>query len=222
MRLRAGDRFLAFSGDGREWEAEVSLVTKAVVHASVGALTRQEPPPPFVLEVWCGLVRSNRFDWAIEKCSEAGADVIRALLTEHVVRGDGSSAGRQARWERVAVEASEQCGRLFLPVVQPPAAFRGLVDGYRGALLVADATGRSWQEARALLPTTGHVAVAIGPEGGFSAEEVSVARARGAVLVSLGPNVLRSETAAVVATALVRAEGGGREGAGEPQTQHRR
>jgi 16S rRNA (uracil1498-N3)-methyltransferase len=207
MRMRAGDTFRVFSGDGREWAATVTAVEKARLHANVGELARQEAAQPIVLETWCALVRPNRFDWAIEKCTEAGADIIRPLLSEHAARGEGSSQQRQERWDRIAIVAAEQSGRLRVPVVEAPESFEQLLERHRGALLLGDRGGRSWQEAAALLPERGLVAVAIGPEGGFSDEEVARAKARGAITVSLGPNVLRAETAAVVATALVRSLG---------------
>ena len=82
----------------------------AVVRA---ALERERPyaAPALVVEVWCGLARPARFDWMVEKCTEAGADVIRPLLSEHAARGEGTSEARQERWQRIAVEASEiPCG----------------------------------------------------------------------------------------------------------------
>ncbi len=207
MRLRAGDGFRVFSGDGREWSATVTAVEKARLQANVGELVRQEAALPIVLEAWCALVRPNRFDWAIEKCAEAGADVIRPLLSEHAARGEGGSPQRQERWNRIAIEAAEQSGRLRVPAVEAPESFERLIERHRGALLVGDQHGRSWQEAAALLPERGLVAVAVGPEGGFTDDEIARAKARGALAVSFGPNVLRTETAAVVATALVRSLG---------------
>lgn len=207
MRLREGESFLAFSGDGREWEATVGPATKAGLRASVGALARQEAAPALTLELWVGLVRPNRFDWALEKAVEAGADIIRPLLSEHSARGEGSSAGRRERWERIAIEAAEQSGRLYVPVVEPPAQFGDLLARHHGALLVCDCDGRPWGEVPALLPGDGRLAVAVGPEGGFSPEELARARAHGALTAKLGPNTLRAETAAVVAVALVRSLG---------------
>lgn len=204
MRLRAGDVFFVFSGDGREWEARVAQVGKGGVLAEVGGIRRQAAAPSLVIEAWVAIVRPNRFDWAIEKCIEAGADVIRPMVAEHSARGEGASAGRQERWQRIAVEAAEQSGRLHLGVVEPPATFEALLRRHHGALLLADAAGACWAETERLVPQAGTVAIAIGPEGGFSADEVARARAQGALPVSLGPNILRTETAAVVATALVR------------------
>lgn len=204
MRLRPGDPFLVFSGDGREWRATVSGGGKGTLIATVAELVRQDPVSALTVEVWCGLVRPNRFDWAVEKCVEAGADVIRPLIAEHAARGAGESEHRRERWERLAIEAAEQCGRLHMPLVESPAPFPHLVEHHRGALVIAHPGGMSWSQASRLLPRHGRLAVAVGPEGGFSDGEVSLARARGALVASLGPNTLRTETAAVVAVGLVR------------------
>lgn len=208
MRLREGERFLVFNGDGREWEATVTGLSKQRLHATVGAVVRQEPAPSLVLELWCGLVRPGRFDWAIEKCVEAGADIIRPLLATRTSRGEGAEGGRRERWERIAIEAAEQCGRLHLAVIAPPARLEDLIAAHHGACIVADIAGAPWPKVAPLLPAEGRVAVAIGPEGGLTDEELALARGRGALITQLGPNILRTETAAVVAVALVRSRRG--------------
>lgn len=207
MRLREGESFLAFAGDGREWRARLTSVTKSATRAEVEELTRQEPALPLVLEAWLALIRPQLFDLAIEKCTEAGVDIIRPMRTDHLARGDAASTQRQDRWERIAVEAAEQSGRLRVPVIQPPTDFAGLLDRARVPLLIGDQHGKPWPEAAKLLPLQGPVAVAIGPEGGFSRDELAAATARGAIATSFGPNILRTETAAIVAVSLVRSLG---------------
>lgn len=207
LRLSSGDAFRVFSGDGREYEATVAAGTAKRVAVSVGAVARQEPPPALSLELCSGLVRANRFDLVVEKATEAGADVITPLVSERSARGDAPSKARYDRWERLVVEASEQSGRLYLPVLQQPITFERLCERGRRPLLLAHPDGMSWGDATALLPVRGPLVVAIGPEGGFSDEEVEAARLAGALVVSIAPNVLRTETAAIVATALVRAAG---------------
>lgn len=205
MKVRPGDEFRVFSGDGREWRAVAVTATKAGMRAAVQDLTRQEPLPDRTVEVWCALVRANRFDWAIEKCVEAGADIIRPISTDHAARGDRASAARQERWERIAVDAMEQSGRLHPSVVAAPVSLGDALARHHGALIVADGAGRPWYEIPPLLPPRGAVAVAIGPEGGWSESELAHARRSGALVATLGPHILRTETAAVVATALLRA-----------------
>lgn len=209
MRLREGDEFLVFSGDGREYRASVTAVEKkgATLRAEVGELVRQEPQSPRVVELWLGLVRANRFEWALEKCVEAGVDIIRPLVSEYTARGDAPSAAKQERWQRILVEAAEQSGRLWLPVLEPAAKFGDLLSRRRGTLILGDPGGMPWPDATKLLPQQGNIAIAIGPEGGFAPEELAQANAQGALLTRFAPHILRTETAAVIATALLRAEG---------------
>jgi 16S rRNA (uracil1498-N3)-methyltransferase len=207
MRARPGDRLLVFSGEGHEWSATVLAVTRDRLQAEVGEVVRTATPLPLVVECWCGLVRPNRFDWAIEKCTEAGVDVMRPLLSEYSARGDEAGAGRGDRWGRIAVEAVEQSGRLSVPVVTSPARFDHLLATMSFPLVLFDPAGKPWPEMVPLIPERGHVAVAVGPEGGFSPAEVAAAKSRGALVTSLGPNILRTETAAVAGVVLVRSLG---------------
>lgn len=204
VRLREGDELRLFCGDGREWSATVAAAGKSQVHVRVVAVTRQEPLSPLALEAWCPLVRPARFEWAIEKCTEAGADVIRPLLSSRSARGEGSAA-KQERWGRIAIEAAEQCGRLHVPVIEAPATLDALLARHHGAILAGAFEGRPWPEAVRLLPPSGRLAIAIGPEGGFEPAELDRLRAAGAILARFGPNTLRAETAAVAACILVRA-----------------
>lgn len=205
MRLREGDEFRLFAGDGREWSATAANVTKGALRAVVGEVVRQEPQPPVTVELWVALVRPARLDWAIEKAVEAGADIIRPFTSEYTARGDFASNAKQQRWQRIVVEAAEQSGRLWMPVIEPPATFDALLSHHHGATVLGDPGGMPWREAAALLPPAGRVAVVIGPEGGFGPAELARAKAAGALATRFAPHILRTETAAVVATALVRA-----------------
>lgn len=204
LRVRPGEEVRLFAGDGREWQALVREAGRGRVVVEVAGVVRQEPPPELVVEVWLPLVRAQRFEWAVEKCTEAGADIIRPAAMAYSQRGDAPSGAKLERWERIAVEASEQCGRLFLPVIEPAAGLERLLGGHRGALVALDREGMPPGEAARLLPERGRAAVVCGPEGGFSPGELAALRAKGALFVRAGPYVLRSETAAVAGVVLVR------------------
>ncbi len=171
----------------------------------MGDITRQEPPLARTIEVWCANVRPKRMDWAIEKCVEAGVNVFRPIVTERSVRGRAISQKRHERWERIAIEAMEQCGRLYLPMITPATPLMTALQSRWGTLVLAHSDGVPWGEAVESLPQRGRLALVIGPEGGFSDEELARAKEESALLVSLGPNAFRTETAAVVATALANA-----------------
>ena len=204
-RLRKGDDFLVFAGDGFEYRARIEEVSRERLTATVGDVTRRESRPARLIEVWCANVRANRMEWAIEKCVEAGVDVFRPITTERSVRGQELSQSRHERWRRIAIEAAEQCGRLYLPAIAPVVAFHEALEEHTGVLVVANRDGAPWGEVANELPEQGAVVIAIGPEGGFSEDEVRSAVDAGAIVASLGANTLRTETAAVVAAALARA-----------------
>jgi 16S rRNA (uracil1498-N3)-methyltransferase len=205
LRMKPGDALRVFSGDGREYDAAFAGAEGRRAVIRVGAVCRQEPPSPLQLELCCGLVRANRFDAVVEKATEAGADVIVPLLTEYSTRRDEPSPARYERWERIAIEAAEQCGRLYVPLLESPARFDTAIARSGGASLLCHPGDEAWPHAAALLPSRGRLAIFIGPEGGFSDAEVATARRAGAVVAAIAPNLLRTETAAMVATALVRA-----------------
>ncbi|WP_322819107.1 RsmE family RNA methyltransferase [Tepidiforma sp.] len=205
LRVRPGEEVRLFGGDGREWQGVVREVARGRVMVEVVAMVRQEPLPELVLEAWLPLIRAQRFEWAVEKCTEAGADIIRPVAMVFGQRGDAPSGARVERWGRIAVEASEQCGRLYLPVIEPAQGLERLLGGFRGSVVVLDRAGMAATEAVRLLPGRGRVAVVCGPEGGFAPGEVAALRAAGALFVQAGPHVLRAETAAVAGVVLVRA-----------------
>jgi len=205
LRLRTGAEFLVFAGDGAEWRASVTAATPRSLTIAVHEVTRQAPLDPLEIDIWCGLVRPARFEWAIEKCVEAGADVIRPLVSEHAARGEAPSPARLERWQRIAVEASEQSGRLYVPVVKGPAPIETLVGGrHAGTVILCVPSAPPLAAVHARLSASGRIVAVVGPEGGLSDEEVRRALAAGAVAVSLGPNILRTETAAVAVTVLLR------------------
>jgi len=207
MRVHEGDEVHLFNGDGREWRGEVASIERLRVIVDVGEIMRQSAAAPIVVETWCGLVRPQRYDLMIEKATEAGTDIIRPFLSARTMGTREASKARMERWERLAVEASEQSGRLQVPVIEHPVSFDRLLDTYHGALVLADGAGERWDAVTALLPREGHIAVAIGPEGGFTDEEMHAARRHGALRLSLGPHTFRTETAAIVATAMMRSIG---------------
>ena len=206
LRMRAGEEFLLFPGDGSEWLACIeSLDGKRGARATVMDLVRQEPSAALQVELCCALVRNARFETVVEKCTELGVDVIRPLTCERTNRGDAPSSARKERWERIAVEASEQCGRLRVPVVADAVAFDEFVARSPGPFVIADGSGETWEAVASLLPDAGPLTVHIGPEGGWSDAELARARAAGGLTLRLGRNILRTETAAIAALTLLHA-----------------
>jgi 16S rRNA (uracil1498-N3)-methyltransferase len=200
LRMRPGQR-LALFGDGREFECELVKTSRDV---QVRLLEELPPEPPRPrLALYQALIRPNRFEWLIEKVTELGATAIVPIITERgAVRATEIGEARLERWRRIAIEATEQSGRRGVPSIAGPLGFAAALDGAEGRKVLA------WEELRdsdAPRPdaTAPQISLFVGPEGGWAKAEVERARKAGGVLIGLGPNILRAETAAIVATALL-------------------
>jgi 16S rRNA (uracil1498-N3)-methyltransferase len=184
LRLRRGQPVTITDGFGR-WRSTVFGDDGVEATGDVVIVRRRDPP----LTVAVAPPKGDRLEWLVAKCTEVGIDRLVVLEAEHsVVRWSGERLERQLdRLRRISVEASMQSRRVWLPQIVGPLPALEVLPGFA----VAEPGGRP------LVPTD--VAIAVGPEGGWSPKELEVA----AATVSLGPNVLRVETAAVAAAALM-------------------
>jgi len=207
LRLRRGDRVVLTEGGPRQFEVELSDVTpKSVAGVVVGDEASPEEASVEVV-LYQSLIRPNRFDLALEKGTELGvarfAPVINARSQGQL---EEPSAARTERWQRLVVEAAEQCGRGRLPAIASPEAFEHAVRDAPGLRIVpyeGERLNRLADHLAALPERPAIVSLFIGPEGGYTDEEVALVADSGAVLVTLGRQVMRSETAGIVAAAIV-------------------
>lgn len=193
--LRLRDGAIVSVTDGNGGLAEAVLTSPGLV---VGEWHEVRRPP--VVNLWAAIGKRSRFDLVVEKATELGI----ASLVPLVCRRGERSEGRPHRWETIARSALEQSRGAWLPEIADAVPFAGAVATTRGVLLHPGAPGGASEliEAR---PRD----VAVGPEGGFTPEEVDAAGAAGWAVCGLGPRVLRTETAAIVAAALAIAAAGG-------------
>lgn len=210
LRLRPGDALAVFDGSGREFAATITSVGRhnAVLLPGEGAVRDVESP--LAIRLIQGVSRGERMDFVVQKATELGVHRISPVITHHsVVRLDGERAGRRlAHWTRIARNACEQCGRTRVPLVDQPAPLAEALadDGAADCrLLLHPGADASLGEGR---PAPGGVDLLIGPEGGLSDEERAAASNAGFRPLSLGPRILRTETAALAAVALLQAEWG--------------
>jgi 16S rRNA (uracil1498-N3)-methyltransferase len=198
-RYRPGDRVVLFNGDGREYPAEIVECGKKAVLLNVLSAALVDRELPFSLVVASALPKGDRADYLIEKLVELGVTRFEPLVTARSVVVP--KAAVVEKFARAVIEASKQCGRNRLMVVEPPRKWDEYLDvtgpGSR-ILLHPDPAAPRLTAAMGVGST-----MAIGPEGGFTDEEVSQALAAGWRLAALGGRVLRIETAAVAAAALV-------------------
>ncbi len=211
LRLRPGDALTLFDGLGGEWQGQlVSPAPAASVELMRHLAVERELPWAVTLAV--GMPANERMDWLMEKATELGAARVQPLMTARtVLRLDGERALRRtAHWQAVAQAACEQCGRNQLPQVAVAArleAWLAALPPHTGTgvaarcLLAAPSEGQAlpfaaWAGLDAARPGGAHeIVVLSGPEGGLSPDEIALAQRAGFVAVSLGPRVLRAETA---------------------------
>lgn len=213
LRLRAGDRIIACDGSGREFITELTEVAPNRVAGRVEQAQSGACEPPLHLTLVQGIPKGDKMEMVIQKGTEVGVSEFVPLITARTqVALDARKAlNRTERWRRVALEAAKQCGRAVLPQVRPPQTLREFAARWPGDLLLVP-----WEEAgaevaagyvlRALPREVDRVAVVIGPEGGLEAAEVAALTEVGGRTVSLGPRILRTETAGMVVAALIMYE----------------
>lgn len=201
LRLRAGAELTLFNGDGHEYRARLVADDARSARAQVLADTGAPPTEsPLHITLAQGIARGERMDYIVQKAVELGVRDIVPLLTERsVVRLQGARArSRRAHWQRVAIGACEQCGRVCVPEIAPPQTPASWLEatppGTRWLLDPLAPAGCAPGDA-----APEHVLLLIGPEGGLSRAEREQAHAAGFRPVRLGPRVLRTETATVAA-----------------------
>lgn len=208
LRLKRGDRLVLFDGGPREYEVQLTGVSANAVTAVVVGERAAPLEPTIRLTLYQALVRANRFDLVLEKGTEVGVSRFVPLLTARgrLQNEHETSAARAERWRRIVIEAAEQSGRGQVPTVEAPVTLEEAL-ARAGGLRILPWEGERLKGLtaylRSLKERPREVALFIGPEGGFEAEEVAMAESAGAVVVTLGPRILRSETAGIVAAALV-------------------
>ncbi len=208
LRLRAGDAVAVFDGAGREWAAELTLVTPRRATARLLGEASRDAPPELQLTLAQVVPRGAAMDLIVAKATELGVwRIVPLEATRSVRRGAASAHG--ARWRRLMAEASEQCGRKSVPELADACSLAELLQGHPGhePLLACDKSAGAIPLARACrgLGTASALTLVVGGEGGLSAEEIDRVARRGGRLVSLGPRLLRAETAALAALAVLQA-----------------
>ncbi len=207
LRLRVGDAITVFNGEGGEWSAVINAMTKSTATLGVGENAETGTESALKIHLVQGISRGERMDFVVQKATELGVKRITPVLTEYgVVKLDAARAEkRRDHWQSIATSACEQSGRTRLPLVDAPVPLRDWFgskpDEVDAELILAP--GAATPLTGIATPET-KVCVMIGPEGGFSETEYEDAAVAGFKAVSLGPRILRTETAAVAALAVMQ------------------
>jgi 16S rRNA (uracil1498-N3)-methyltransferase len=199
--MRPGDHVAVFDGSGREYHLALAEFGRGEVYGRIVEQYEVATEPRCRVVLYLSMLnKSEKFEWALQKCTELGASGFVPVIATRSV----TSSERTERWERIVQEAVEQSGRGLLPPISPALPFQEAVRQaveQPGLALMPEVTGdHSLGETLTSSPSTPDtVSLFIGPEGGFTREEQSIARAQGIHVVKMGRRVLRAETAAVVA-----------------------
>ncbi len=210
LRLRSGDAVRLFNGLGGEFAATLAEVGRRKATITVGEFAEIEVESPLAITLWQGVSRGERMDYTIQKAVELGVQIIQPVFTQRSVDlKDDRIEKRQQHWQRVAISACEQCGRNRIPEIRPPQNLLNLLDVHAEQ----DDALRLFLDSHAATPlpdalNTPRLVLLAGPEGGFAEEERRAIVAAGFHATLLGPRVLRTETAAVAALAVVQARWG--------------
>jgi 16S rRNA (uracil1498-N3)-methyltransferase len=206
LRVRAGEQLEVFDGRGTIFPAQVEEVGPESARLTLGAGAPQSPPRAITLVQ--GLPKSEKLEWVLQKGTELGAAAFAPVFTERcVVKPSGREETKVERWQRIVEEAARQSGRADVPQVLAPRPLLEAVRALPGALVLVldeEEQERSLSAAVALELTSGRpLVLVVGPEGGLGRAEVQALQQLGAVSVTLGRRVLRTETAALAALAVL-------------------
>jgi 16S rRNA (uracil1498-N3)-methyltransferase len=209
LRLKPGDTIVVLDGQGMEYDVKLATVSSSEAVGQIAETRQAAGEPGIQLTLFQSLLIREKFEWVLQKGTEVGAaEFVPVLTSRGLVRTKEIDEHKLDRWRRIVTEAAEQSHRGRVPRIGSVLPFEQVFSQYVGfdRLLIA-APGPQTTELREALRDLPNedasIALLIGPEGGFTDEEVALAREKSAVAVGLGPRILRTETAAVVACALI-------------------
>ncbi len=217
LRLKPGDRVILLDNSGWEYQVELGEVSRERVEGRILQKSLAASEPRTKITLYQSLLKGRAFESVLEKCTEVGVVAFVPVVAARCIVSSLEDIGekRQERWRRIILEAAEQSRRGCLPILRPPSLLRqAWQEASRGGLTIVP-----WEEAgpgipaqgnsklrpvlRGAQPTPFSINLFIGPEGGFTPQEIEQGQRYGAIPVTLGPRILRAETAGVVAAAAI-------------------
>jgi 16S rRNA (uracil1498-N3)-methyltransferase len=208
LRMRPGDHIVLLDNSGWAVEVELDQLTPQSVQAHPVHRWQPQTEPRTRLCLYQALTSEKKLDWVLQKGTELGAACFTPTITRRSLLQGDVSENKLERWRRILTEAAEQSGRARIPELTPPMsleqALSQAADGHLSLIATVEPTARPLRavlESQAAAPQ--QVDLFIGPEGGFEPAEIELARQQGVQPISLGPRILRTETAGIVALAAI-------------------
>jgi len=209
LRLRTGDAANVFDGNGREFSCVIESIERDSTHLKI--LEEVAPASKeslLELHVAAALLKGEKFDFVVQKLSELGVRQIIPVITHRCdveIRSEADALKKVERWKRISFESSKQCGRAAVSRVEVPISFNKFVaDVNSPCVLFAEEGGESFEEFARQNSAVNKIISIIGPEGGWEASEIALAREKGIRVVTLKGRIMRAETASIVTSALLQ------------------
>ena len=209
LRMGPGEALTVCDGRGTDYACLIEAVEGETVTLTDVGSSPSESEPTLEITLYQGLPKGDKLEWIIQKAVELGAvRIVPVEMRRSIVRADERAAKKRDRWQKIADEAAGQCGRGILPAVEPPIKWKEALARLETerVLTFYEGGGRPLQEL--VSPADRRLSIVVGPEGGLAPEDIEEMTTRGAQLATLGPRILRCETAPVAALAVLMALSG--------------
>lgn len=212
LRLKCGDKITVCDGAGTDYSALIDSFGSNCVFAGILSSQGNLTEPPIDVVLYQGVPKSDKMDLIIQKSVELGIKRIVPVLTERTIVKFGNEkdmGAKVSRWQRIALEASKQCNRGMVPVIERPMTYTNALESSRDSQLrIIPFENEKGNTLKRILKCDSKksISVFIGPEGGFSEDEVKRAKLSGIEPVTLGPRILRTETAGFVVLSILMYE----------------
>jgi len=212
LRVKPGDNLTIFDGSGYKYDCTIIKCHKKEV---IAERTKKEPysvESPISITLVQGIAKGEKMDLIIQKATELGVSKVVPVITEH---SDVRHTEKAARWRKIALSASQQSGRDMIPEIYEPLFYKeflhtdfgnGGLEKFAGIIFSEEYKARNLKQVLRRFQGTKHITILVGPEGGFAEEEVTGAVERGFIEASLGPRILRTETAPIAAISIIQYE----------------
>ena len=208
LRLREGDAITVCDSQGTDYDCKISKISKTEAIAAILGSCPNNSEPPINVTIYQGLPKSDKMDYIVQKCVELGAVKVVPVITKRAVAIPHDENKKISRWQKIASEAAKQCGRGILPEVCRCVTFEQAIEAIsqNDALNIIPYENEKCSKLRDALTSKNNINILIGPEGGFDESEIEVAMSKNIKPVTLGPRILRTETAPLAVLAAVMYE----------------
>ncbi len=205
LRMKIGDMITVADGTGGEYGCRIDGITKDSVHLEVCYRQAVKTEPTCSVTIYQGVPKSSKLEDIIQKCVELGAVKIVPTLTKRCVSrpDDKSAAKKNQRYQKIALEAAQQSGRGIIPEIAPMQTLKQAVDNDKSQTKIVFYEGGGEPLKNIIDSSCKEVSIYIGPEGGFDSEEVDYITKNGGIKATLGPRILRTQTAPVAALSAI-------------------